>query len=497
MRDGAATLWPVFRGSLLRNGDRPALAFGTRTWTYDQLSRTVAGAVGVLDGAGVRPGDRVVLLTGNHPAFPVYDLATMAVGGVKVPLSPALTADEVSGIVARVRPRAIVVSPELRDRYAGLDLTAVERLAEAPAQDLPREAGTSPDDPAVIYFTGGTTGQPKGVVHTQAATVTNLWAHLLDGGIGRDERLLLTTPLAHAAGLFTLAALLRGAYARVEPGFDTAAALDRIDTDRATWMFAVPTMIYRLLDLAAERGWRPATLRTLQYGAAPISAARLRQALGRFGPVLQQLYAQTECPNYAAVLHKEDHLRALTEPELMGSAGRASIMCELSIRDDAGAETEPGTPGEVCVRSPYTMRGYWDGESGDRFHGSWLRTGDIGYLDAEGFLFLVDRRNDMIVSGGMNVYSIEVEQALLTHPQVTAAAVVGVPHEDWGEAVHAVIVGDAEPGELAEHCRAALASYKRPKSYEFAAELPLTRYGKIDKRALRLPHWADHHRGIS
>lgn len=489
---GWPTLWDAFRRSLTTNRGRPALSFGDETWLYSDVAAAVANAACRLAGADVRPGGRVVLLTEPGLAFPVYDLAIMALGAVKVPLNTQLTADDVAGIVARVEPAVVVISPSLEPLIHGIG-SGPQLLDDAVEIDgslpLPPVGAASPRDPAVVYFTGGTTGKPKGIVHSQVGVVANLLAHLLEGGIGRDERLVLATPLSHAAGIFLLSSLLRGGYARIQPRFDPDRIIDVIDADRITWMWAVPTMIYRLLDAAERRDWAPTTLRTLQYGGAPISVARLREALGRFGPVLQQLYGQAECPNYGTLLRKEDHARALDEPPLLQSCGRASIMCNVTIRDDDGHEVPPGTTGEVCLRSPYVMDSYWDDPDGfaERFFGPWLRTGDIGYQDEEGNVFLVDRRNDMIISGGMNVYSLEVEEALRRFPGVVAAAVIGVPHDDWGEAVHAVVVPSdgLDRDALADHARTSLAAYKRPKSYEFVDALPLTSYGKIDKKALR------------
>jgi fatty-acyl-CoA synthase/long-chain acyl-CoA synthetase len=243
-------------------------------------------------------------------------------------------------------------------------------------------------------------------------------------------------------------------------------------------------------------------LRTIQYGAAPISPERLRQAIGLFGPVLQQLYAQTECPNFATSLTKADHVRALDEPALLSSCGRSTLMCEVAVIDEDGNEVATGEVGEVALRSPYTMAGYWEDPDGyaSRFARGWMRTGDVGRLDAEGFLTLVDRRNDMIISGGMNVYSVEVENVIAAHPSVGQVAVVAVPHPDWGEAVHAVIVpalgATPDTDDLAAYCREHLAAYKRPKAFEVVAELPLTVYGKVDKKALRAPHWVDVGRNV-
>jgi fatty-acyl-CoA synthase/long-chain acyl-CoA synthetase len=502
----ATTLWDVFRRSLVTNADRRALHVGGREWTYRELGHAVAVAVEQLRESGVRPGDRVVLLMVNEVGFPVLDLAVMALGAVKVPLNSALTAAEVADVVTRVRARVVIVSPALLPLVVAVDPSLVRSTEidwTSPAPDLPMPGAAGPDDPAVIYFTGGTTGRPKGVVHSQQGTVANLWAHLLEGDIRRDERLLLTTPLPHAAGLFTLSTLLRGAYAHIEPAFDADLALDLLNDRSITWTFAVPTTIYRMLDAADRRGWRPTTLRTLQYGAAPIAAAQLRRALDCFGPVLQQLYAQTECPNYGSALRKEAHVQALEEPALLRSAGVPSIMCDVSIRADDGEPLPVGEVGEVCLRAPYVMTGYWEDEEAarERFHGGWLRTGDVGYLDEDSFLYLVDRRKDMIITGGMNVYSIEVEQALTQHESVASAALVGIPYADRGEAVHALVVpsGTAPSDEtvLREHCRQALAGYKRPKTYEFVESLPLTVYGKADKKAIRARYWAELDRAIS
>jgi fatty-acyl-CoA synthase/long-chain acyl-CoA synthetase len=220
------------------------------------------------------------------------------------------------------------------------------------------------------------------------------------------------------------------------------------------------------------------------------------------GPVLQQLYAQTECPNYGTVTRKEDHVLAQARPDLLRSCGRPSIMCDATIRDDAGDEAAPGETGEICLRSPYVMSSYWDDDEGFSsrfFDGGWLRTGDVGYQDDDGNVYIVDRRSDMIVTGGMNVYSLEVEQALVRAPGLRSVAVIGVPHDDWGEAVHAVIVRDdrgLDEAALIAFARAGLAAYKRPKSYEFRDELPLTSYGKVDRKSLRAPYWPRGERAV-
>lgn len=508
-QDGS--VWRMLRRSLATNRERPAVRCGTRSYSYAELGALVGALHRQLAELGVQRGDRVGLLLPNGIEFVVADLAVQSLGAVKVPLNSLLSPSEVAEICRFAGARALLSSDELTPLRSELAEPAdggphvvtvavdeLDRDAELP----PADNGVAGDSPSVIYFTGGTTGAPKGIVHSQDGVVQNLWAHLLESGIGRDDRVLVTTPLPHAAGLFTLASLLRGACVRIGDGFDPAEVMATADAEDITWTFAVPTMIYRLLDAAAASGWDGGSLHTVQYGAAPISAERLREGIERFGPVFQQLYAQTECPNYGTVLRKEDHVRALDEPGLLASCGRASIMCDVAVLGEYGAVLGSGEVGEVALRSPYTMSGYWgDAAAGAaRFERGWLRTGDIGRLDDEGFLYLVDRRNDVIISGGMNVYSVEVERALMKHPSVRLAAAVGIPHADWGEAVHAAVEVDdptVRADDLVELCRIELARYKVPKSIEFVAALPLTKYGKVDKVAVRGRHWESSARAIN
>lgn len=504
--DGHQNVWAAFRGSLLTNAGRPAISVGATTLSYDEVRLAVGGACSLLTDVGVLAGDRVALLFGNQAEFVIVDLAIQALGAVKVPLNSLLSRTEIEGLIAMAGVSTVLVAPTLHHLVDGLPGEVDVRTVTLDElhhrrQEPPTDSRASPKDPSVIYSSGGTTGAPKGIMHTQQSVLANMWAHLLESGISRDDSVLVTTPLPHAAGLFGLATLLRGASLTIESGFDPDRVIDLVDAERITWTFVVPTMIYRLLDCAASRGWNGGTLTTIQYGAAPIGAARLREAIDRFGPIFQQLYAQTECPNYGTVLRKEDHVRALHEPHLLASCGRRSIMCDVAILDDDGDICPRDQIGEVALSSPYLMEGYWNrpGAADDRFAGRWLRTGDVGRQDAEGFVYLVDRKNDVIISGGMNVYSAEVEAVLAQLAQVKVAAVVGLPHPDWGEAVHAFVVADDRLSEdvLRQQCAAHLAAYKRPKTFEFVDSIPLTRYGKIDKVALRSKYWGEQTRAIN
>jgi fatty-acyl-CoA synthase len=257
-------------------------------------------------------------------------------------------------------------------------------------------------------------------------------------------------------------------------------------------------MIYRILDLLDETGATAPDLRTVVYGAAPMSPTRLEQALLALGPVFLQLYGQTECPNWGTRLTRGDH--DPKRPHLLTSCGRASIMVDVKIVDDDGKDLPAEEIGEICLRSPYTLEEYiGDPEAtAAKFLGDWIRTGDIGSMDEAGYVYLKDRKNDMIITGGMNVYGREVEDVLSAHPAVAAVAVIGVPHEDWGEAVHACVVSSAplDTAELVAWAKPRLAAYAVPKSVEIVEALPETPFGKIDKKALRAPYWQGAARAI-
>lgn len=507
----------AFERSLRVNAARVAIEFGGETTTFAELDLWSEAIAASLREAGVGPGVSVALLAGNSPGFIAADVAIARLGAVKVPVNQLLPAPTISFILENSAARAAVVAPELAD--LAVEAVALSKLPPAlfTLGDAPRladistalpgpEAGSGalraePVDelaPAAIYYTGGTTGRPKGARHTQASVVGFHLAQLLEAEIRQGERMLLATPLAHAAGLFAQSAVLRGATVLLRDGFDAEDTLAALEREAVSWTFLVPTMIYRLLDCLGGREPAFPRLDTIVYGAAPISSARLGQALDCFGQVFVQLYGQTESPNWGTRLGKRDHDPA--RPERLLSCGQPSIMAAVKVVDEEGEELPAGEVGEVCLRTPYLLEGYQGDEEATRekFLGDWIKTGDVGVLDADRYLYLKDRRADMVISGGMNVYCSEVENALQLHPGVRAVAVIGVPHEDWGEAVHAVVVADGAvtEEELLAWSRGKVASYARPKSVEFVAELPETPFGKVDKKRLRSPYWRDADRAI-
>lgn len=503
--------WNLLAESLDEDPGRVAVHCAGTAHTYGELRRDVAAmAAGLAERLAV--GERVGLLVGNRYAYLVADLAILRAGLVKVSLNPALPAADIVHVLRHAQVRLLLVSRRLPVVDGGpiggltdpvvLDVDGAEyrELLDTPPT-APRPVG--PGDPAVIYYTGGTTGRPKGVVHTQRSVATNLVAHVLDGEIRREEVLVLSTALSHSAGVFATAALTRGATLVVLDGFDPARLCAAFAEHGARWTSMVPTMLYRLLDHLAATGAAPPALDTLVYGSAPITPRRLREAVTVFGPVLVQLYGQTECPNWGTKLTKADHAAALERPALLGSAGRRAATAAVRVVDGEGRAVPPGTVGEVCLAAPYLMSGYHHDPAATAAAftaDGWLRTRDIGQVDGQGYLFLKDRLADMIISGGYNVYSAEVEAVVAAQPGVRQVAVIGIPDDDWGEAVCALVVPDPAAGLTEEGlraaCRAALGGYRAPKVVAFVDDIPVTPFGKADKKALRAPWWAGAERSI-
>ncbi|HVX23178.1 MAG TPA: AMP-binding protein [Acidimicrobiales bacterium] len=501
---------PLVEKSLRNFADDVAVRHDGTELTYAALDRSADAAAWQLKDAGVQPGDRVALLLGNTPDYLVFDLALLRAGATKVPLNPMLAGPELCHIVEHSASTCLVTNAELADR---IDRRKVDGLRGGTIsvgsglfRDAPVDGGApvdgqrfpsspaAPEDVAVIYYTGGTTGRPKGVVHTHASVAANMLSHVIEGDIRRREQMLVTTPLSHSAGLFSMAGLIMGATVTVHPGFRPEALRREVRDGHATWTFLVPTMIYRLLDEIVGTGDRLAGLETIVYGASPITPHRLAQALAGIDAGFIQLYGQTECPNFGTTLDKREHRRALTDDTLMSSCGKASTMADVAIvvgREPAG----PGEIGEVCLRSPYLMAWYLDDPEATAaaIVDGWLHTGDLGTMDHRGYVSLKDRRKDMIISGGMNVYPAEVEATLQRLDGVAQVAIIGIPHDTWGESVCAFVVrqpgSDLDDRGVLDFARTALATYKRPKDVRFLDALPLTAVGKVDKKALRAPFW--------
>lgn len=499
----ALTLSGLVVGAVRQHGDRPAVRHGQRAVTYRELDELSDRLARFLVERGLARGDRVALHLRNSIEYVVADLAILKAALVKVPLNEFMTAGEVAWCLGHSGARALIAHSSLPQQsgqvLAGLavhvDVPDERGPATRPGSFAWDEAVRTPcppvaltgdaSDSAIIMYTGGTTGNPKGVHHLQGRMALNLLAHVICGDVRSDEVMLLSTPLPHSAGFFLQACLVQGGLVVLGPKFDANVFLRLAAESRVTWTFAVPTMLYRVLDAVGAGAPSLPSLRTVVYGAAPMDPVRLKQALRIFGPVLLQLYGQTECPNFITSLTKVDHL----VDGLRGSCGRAVPFHDVRLCDVQGSVVPAGAVGEVQVRSPYQLVEYYADPqvTAVSIVDGWLHTGDLGYRNEQGYIFLVDRAKDMIITGGLNVYSVEVEAALRENPLVADVGVVGVPDRDWGEAVVAVVVARerASADSLIQFTRGRLSAYKVPKRVVFVEALPLTRYGKPDKKAMR------------
>jgi len=518
------TLKGLYESTLRRHAPAPAITFDGETLTYADLDARSARAAAAFRELGLETADRVAILMSNRPAYTVADIGLARAGLAKVPLNDMLSAADIEYMLANSDARTVVVGPNFVETIATVapnvptlehvitvDADAPEsvadryrtarfdRLLDAADADAPT-VSVDRDTLAGIFHTGGTTGDPKGVKHTQETLALNALAHAVELDIRPRETLLLMTPLPHSAGLIMAGGLTQGGRHVVTQGFDARHALETIEREAVSWTFMVPTMIYRVLDVLDEESYDTTTLETLVYGAAPMKPGRLREGLDRLGNVFIQLYGQYETPDLITVLPKHAHDPA--DEERLSSCGLPTSMCEVTVVDDDGDPVPPGDPGEILARGAYSMEGYYEmpERTAETMADGWIHTGDIGRMDEDGYLYILDRDSDVIITGGMNVYSVTVEDVIQQHEQVANVAVIGVPDDDWGEAVKAVVVpeGDAvDRAALLEFCADRLADYETPKSVDVVESLPTTPYGKLDKKRLREPYWAAEEREIT
>ncbi|GAA3042297.1 long-chain fatty acid--CoA ligase [Pseudonocardia yunnanensis] len=477
-----------------------ALRFEDRSWTWTELLDRVRRLAGALREAGIGAGDRIAFLGRNHPAALELVLAGAWIGAATVVVNYRLAPAEIDHVVQDADAAVVVVRPEFAPVLADLGyqrrVVAVgpeyeEWLESAAPPGEPRDADV--DEPFLQLYTSGTTGVPKGAMLTHRNLAAHSEAVSTHVGLTRTSVDLVPMPLYHVGGLaWALLALHRGATLILVPDVRPAQLVDMIETFRVTHAFVVPTVLAGLVELPdlAERDL--SSLRGLTYGGSPMPLPLLRRLLAMTDAGLYQVYGATEVSGVATVLDSADH-RAPIDDRHLSSAGRPLAGIEVAIEASTTGEAVPsGEVGEILLRGEQVMAGYWRQPAATKaalLPGGWLRTGDAGYLDDDGYLFVVDRIKDMIISGGENIYAAEVERVLGEHPSVDEVAVIGVPDEKWGEVPKAVVVpvGPRHPdaAELLRFCRGQLAGYKCPKSLDFASALPRNGAGKILKRALR------------
>ena len=493
------TIAGTLRSTASRVPDAEALQFGDRTLTYRELDLEVDRYAGVLRDAGVVKGDRVCLMSGNSDLFVVTCYAVQRLGAILVPVNPASAPPEVGHIVGDAGATVLVVALGLLERVPEDCAAAVLALgpaegyvdlvaAAATADPVVGDGGVTESDDALILYTSGTTGKPKGALFDHRRSMLVAMSLIPTLGMRAGDRFLHVAPLYHAAELaiMLVPGTMIGAKHVVLPAFDPAVVLDVMVRERVTMFFGVPTMFQLMMRVPGAGDRDLSAWRTGLFGAAPMPAHAVAQMVDTWPHVqFMQLCGQTEAgPSGIYSTHEQ----VLERPDASGRQG--VVFTEARVVDDRFQEIGPGQTGELLLRSETVMKGYWnDAEAtAAAFHGDWLRTGDVARLDPDGYLTLVDRLKDMIITGGRNVYSIEVENAVAAHPSVVDAAVVGRPHADFGESIVAVVTlaegASLTLADLREHCRSSIADYKVPHDLVVAA-IPRNASGKILKHRLR------------
>jgi acyl-CoA synthetase (AMP-forming)/AMP-acid ligase II len=516
------TLPSVFDRACAYYPERTALVSGERRLTYTKMYEWSNRVGSGLAGLGVRTGDRVGLLMPNCLEF-IPTMCGIWKAGAAVTQMPArASADDFHFYLDTVGASALVYHESFDEAIASIrdrlpDLEHVVRLAEHDPlpgtldyrdtfdrrPSTPPEVEVGPDGLAFVGFTSGTTGVPKGVLQTHAT-----WSHyavtagMEIGDIRPGEVFAHGAPLTHFTQHFVIPTFMRGGTNVILPGLDLDVLLDAIEREGVTATAVVPTIVYLLLDHPRRDQVDLSSLRTVVYAGSPMAPDRLRRALEVFGPIFVQTYAGTE-PGYLTCLRKEDHrLDSDAWVERLASAGRPMYHVDVTIRGDDGKAVKPGELGEICAAQPGQMIGYVDESlNAEAMRDGHVRSGDIGYIDDAGYVFIVDRKKDMIVTGGFNVFPRQIEDVLAAHPAVAQCAVIGVPDPKWGEAVKAVVV--TRPGatvtadELVAVVKERKGSVWAPKSVEFVDALPTNPSGKLDKKSLRAPYWAGQRRQVS
>ena len=480
-----------------------------RTWS--EVRNRVTQAAGGLVQAGVEAEDRVAVLSGNNARYFELYFAVPWAGGVIVPLNTRLTFDDLAFMLSDSGARVLFVDAEfdavgqrLLDEVASLKTVINFDDQQAPhgyepwiatAQPI-EDAGRKKDDLAGIFYTGGTTGRPKGVMLSHFNLMSNALSLLTFLEADRSAVNVHAAPMFHLADIGIYCVTMVGGCHVFLPRIDAASLLDAIESHGITHCMTVPTMIDRMTKEAVCKPRDVSSLRLLGYGGSPMPAAVMDRARETFpGIRFIQGYGMTEAPGFT-FLGPDYHTTDGPRVGKMRSAGEPIYTFDVRIADPNGREVPRGETGEIIARGPNVMQGYWNNpaETAKTLRGGWLHTGDSGFMDADGFVTVTDRIKDMIVTGGENVYSLEVENVIYRYPGVDACAVIGIPSENWGEAVHAIVVpvknAEIAPDHLIAFCRNHLAGYKVPKSVEIREmPLPLTPSGKVRKTDLRAGYW--------
>ena len=505
--------------------------------TYAEVLERVERLSTGLDQLGVAAGDRVAILMKNHAAFIETSFAVYRLGAIKVPLNSMLTPSEHAMLVSDADVDTLVVETSFLEHCEeiqasfetvitvgdgdgdGNDDVALSFASMSKDYDKlivetepnTETADVSLDDRCALMYTSGTTGRPKGVQHTHGTWLSTALGlkSVLEQTDG--EVTLHAAPLTHGSGFLVESTVLAGGRNHVQDGFEPNRFLETVEEVGVNTVFVAPTMIYKLLDnYDGSESYDTSSLQSIYYAGSPMTAARIEEGIEKLGNVFVQSYGQMECPMIATVLDRDDH-RIATENEThrqrLQSAGREVDIAHLRIVDDDGESVPRGEVGEVVLKGPHVTPGYWNlpDATEETFSDGWLYTGDMARVDEDGYLYIMDRKKDMIITGGMNVFPREIEEVIVEHERVSNAAVIGVPDEYWGEKVTALV--EPRPNEtvddealieaIRERCAERLAAYKKPKTIEILDELPRNSYGKVLKTELREAYWDETDRNVN
>ena len=506
-------------------GKHTAIKYKGAAYSYREMGENAYRLANAFLALGLQKGERVAFLMANCPEYIFTEYALAKIGAVRVPLAVALSSDDHVYMMNHSEAVVLVYHEKLSARVLAMipQLQTIKHFvcvsadpANVPAghhhlqtmlasfSTTPTQVDVTEKDLCGIYYTGGTTGKPKGVMLSHRAWVNAVMLEMLELSLERDEVFAYMTPLTHAGGVLLLPVLMRRGICLIMESFTPTAFLEQTEKEKVTAALFVPTMIYLLLDYPDWNKYDTSSLRNILYGAAPIAAERLKQGIVRYGPIFSQFYGQTESPMILTALPREEHVIADPEREkqIFSSCGRATMTTQIKLIDETGNEVPPGEVGEIFVRSTFMMDGYFKDpeKTAATIENGWLHTGDMARRDEEGFLYIVDRAKDMVITGGFNVFPREVEDVLFEHPAVKQADVIGVPDDKWGEAVKAIVVLHAgaavTEAELIHFVKERKGSTMAPKSVEFWEAIPLTNLGKLDKKKIREPYWQGRDRKI-
>jgi fatty-acyl-CoA synthase len=498
---------------------RPCFHLGDTVASYRQVRERTSQFIQALASKGIGQGSPVAVLSANRPGV-LYNMAAMMISGCRgTPLHPLGSLDDHAYVCNDAEIETLVYDPvvfgerarDLKQRVPSLrNLLAFGEsvggedygaLADRFSPQPLVAAEVDPEAVSALIYTGGTTGKPKGVMATGRSSAYMTMIQMAEWEWPEEIRMLVATPLSHAAAAVFVPTLMKGGALYAMSGFSPGEFFGMLEKHRITTTFLVPVMIYVLLDSKEAQSADLSSLETIVYGASAMSPTRLAEGIRKWGPIFFQCYGQSEAPMVLSHLKKAEH--DLEKPERLASCGRPTPWVRLALLDDDCNEVPTGEAGEICVRGPLVMAGYrgLPEQTEEAFAGGWMHTGDVGRFDDDGFLYIVDRKKDMIISGGFNVFPREVEDVIATHPGVAQVAVIGVPDETWGEAVKAVVVprpGESiDADELVALVKKAKGSVQAPKSVDIVEAIPVSALGKPDKKALREQYWGGRGRGVN